>query len=89
MAGPHISDHALIRLLERAGGYDMETLRARMERALSRAHAAARSISDSDYLIRVDGHTFVVRGDTVTTVLDDNTPPKARCRALDPERGRQ
>ena len=34
----------------------------------------ARSLGDSDYLIRSDGLLYVVRGETVTTVLTDKDP---------------
>lgn len=66
-----VSDHALLRFLERAGELDVEGLRQRLADSLDRAHRAARSISESDYPIRVDGVLFVVRGETVTTVLTD------------------
>lgn len=65
-----ISDHALLRFLERAGGLDIEELRARLASSLARAHLAARSLGGSDYLIRSDGLVYVVRGETVTTVLE-------------------
>jgi hypothetical protein len=66
-----VSDHALLRFLERAGGLDIGELRARLTNSLIRAHAAARSLGDSDYLIRSDGLLYVVRGETVTTIVDD------------------
>lgn len=73
MSRPRISDHALVRILQRAGGLDIEELRTRFEESLTRAHEAARSLGDSDYLIKADGMLYVVRGETVTTVLDDKT----------------
>lgn len=69
-----VSDHALLRFLERAGGLDIESLRGRLNASLTRAHTAARSLGGSDYLIRSDGLLYVVRGDTVTTVLEDKEP---------------
>lgn len=74
MAGPHVTDHAMLRFLERGGGFDIEELRARMEASLARAHAAARSLSVSDYLVRIDGLTFLVRGEAVVTVFPEGTP---------------
>lgn len=68
-----VSDHALLRFLERAGGLDIEELRARLTNSLLRAHAAARSLGDSDYLIRSDGLLYVVRGATVTTIVEDKS----------------
>lgn len=81
-----VSDHALLRFLDRAAGLDVEALRTRIEASLARAHHAASSISDSDYLITADGLVFVVRrnddGPVVSTVL-----PKikgvTRAKALD------
>lgn len=69
-----ISDLAMLRFLERAGGLDIDELRARLVNSLCRAHAAARSLSGSDYLIKADGLVYVVRGDTVTTIVDDQEP---------------
>jgi hypothetical protein len=69
-----VSDHALLRFLERAGGLDIDELRTRLATSLARAHAAARTLGDSDYLIRSDGMVYVVRGETVTTVLADKEP---------------
>jgi hypothetical protein len=69
-----VSDHALLRFLERAAGLDIEGLRLTLTASLARAHSAARSLSDSDYLIKADGLIYVVRGETVTTVLPDKQP---------------
>jgi len=71
VSGPRISDHALVRFLDRGADLDVEQLRTHLAASLGRAHAAARSITASDYLIRADGMLFVVRGDLVTTVLED------------------
>lgn len=74
-----VTDHALVRFLERAGGIDVEGVRAQLEAGLARSHDAARSVSESDYLIKVDGFVLVVRGENVTTVLDaDEAPGRAR-----------
>lgn len=70
---PQISDHALVRFLDRGGGLDVEELRASIAASLGRAHSAARAVSASDYLVTVDGLTFVVRGETVTTVFENAT----------------
>lgn len=73
MTAPGITDHALLRFLERTGGLDIEGLRSTLGASLARAHAAARSVSSADYLIRADGMIYVVRGENVTTVLDDRS----------------
>lgn len=66
-----VTDHALVRFLDRTGTMDMEVLRANLAASLFRAHQAARSVTSSDYLIKADGLLFVVRGEAVTTVLPD------------------
>lgn len=76
MSGPQISDHALLRFIERAGGMGVEPLRNNLSLSLRRAHDAARALGQSDYLIKIDGLTYVVRGETVTTVLDTGHPGK-------------
>ena len=85
MALPKISDHALLRLLGRHGGFDVEALREELSAVLNRAHHAARAMGDSDYLIKIDGMTFVVRGETVTTVLETRAPAE-EAYALRPKR---
>jgi hypothetical protein len=74
MTHPRISDHALVRFLERAGALDVEGLRARLAASLGRACAAADTIDARDYLIQADGLLYVVRDGTVTTVLDHLSP---------------
>ncbi len=64
-----VSDHALIRFLERVGGMDIESVRLSIAVGLARAAAAARAMGNVDYVIKMDGHIYVVRNDIVTTVL--------------------
>lgn len=86
MSGPKISDHALVRFLERCGGMDVEGVRADMSRSLARAHNAARQMGQSDYLITIDGSTYVVRGEMVTTVMPARKQHEL-FKALDSNRG--
>lgn len=80
-----VSDHALLRFLERDIGLDIEGLRLDLETSLDRVHRAALSIGVSDYAIRADGNTYIVRRSTVTTVIpDDRLSLVARFRALAP-----
>jgi len=74
MTRPRVSDHALVRFVERAGGLDVEALRACLENSLARAHSAARSVSSADYLIKADGLVYVVRGEIVTTLVEEKDP---------------
>jgi hypothetical protein len=65
-----VSDHALLRFLERAGGLDIEGLRKSLASRWPRP-CGGEEPRRSDYLIRSDGMLYVVRGETLTTVLED------------------
>jgi hypothetical protein len=64
-----VSDHALVRFLERAGGFDVEALRASMAASLARAAAVAEGMQQSRYTIKCDGLIYVVDQGVVVTVL--------------------
>lgn len=68
MRGPTITDHALLRFLERGGGMDVEGLRTALSASLARAHHAACQLGEEEYLVKVGDSTFVVRDGSVTTV---------------------
>ncbi|PAL20201.1 hypothetical protein [Sphingopyxis sp. GW247-27LB] len=87
MTAPRVSDHALLRFLERAGGLAVEQLRAQLETSLDRAATAADTIGGGDYLIVADGLAYVIRSGTVTTVMDEGNPG-VRARMLDPRGSR-
>jgi len=74
MTVPAISNHALLRFIERADGAALEILRAALSEKLACAGAAAAEISATEYLIVVDGLTYVVRNQVVTTVLQRRSP---------------
>lgn len=67
----NISDHALLRFMERAGGLDVEGLRAAVAASLERAAVAAETIGVRDYSIRADGLVYRIRGGSLVTVLYD------------------
>lgn len=81
MANLRLSDHALIRFLDRAAQLDVERIRSDLVASLERASEAAASIGVTDYLVTQGGITFIVRGGTVTTILVDASE-KSRARAL-------
>lgn len=83
MSGPAVSDHALVRFLERAGGIDVEAVRAAISSGLARAHHAARQMDSQDHLITVDGTVFVVRCGVVTTIMPEGDKGM-KARALAP-----
>ena len=72
-----VSDHALVRFLDNAGGIDVELLRARLEASLERAGAVADRIGVGDYVIHADGLNYHVRDGTVVTVM---VPPRGKRR---------
>lgn len=65
-----VSDHALVRFLQRSGALDVEQIRALMSGALERGRRSAERAGIADYTIVVDGMKYIVRNDTVVTVLD-------------------
>ena len=65
---PQVSDHALIRFLQRAG-LDVETVRADLAASLATAHGAAQAMGGADHLILADDLMYVVRTGIVVTVL--------------------
>lgn len=66
-----VTDHAVLRFLERAGGFDIEKLRRAIEKKIYR------SAPEGATGIKVDGVNFVIVSDgdmrVVTTVLDADT----------------
>ena len=69
-----VSDHALLRFVERAGGLDIEALRAALEASLKRAVDAAGKVDADEYVVVADGLRYVVRFGIVVTI----TPPERR-----------
>ncbi|MPZ57594.1 MAG: hypothetical protein GEU91_14060 [Rhizobiales bacterium] len=69
-----VTDHALIRFMQRAGGVEMEVVRAQLAQALNRARNAADSIGQGSYRIVADGLVYVVKDDNVVTVLHEHKP---------------
>jgi putative hemolysin len=65
-----VTDHALVRFMERAGGLDAEALRLALAASLVRAEEAAAAISASRYTVIVDGLRYVVEDGHLVTVLD-------------------
>ena len=69
-----VSDHALLRFIERAGGMDIETLRAALEGSLKRAVAAADEIGTGDMIINADGLQYILRDHVVVSIVDVARP---------------
>jgi hypothetical protein len=59
----HVTDHALIRYIERVHGIDLEDVRAEVARVCEQAAGVSGNVT-----IRADGHFFECRDGTVVTV---------------------
>lgn len=71
MTIPHpISDHALLRYMERVQGIDVEDLKDDLLRRYPTLKAALKSGATS---ITVDGISFVMKNGTVTSVIEGST----------------
>lgn len=64
-----MTDHAVMRFIERSGMLDVRGIRDELADKLGRAAAAAEIIGGS-YRIRVDNLDFVCVDDRVVTVID-------------------
>ncbi len=66
-----VSDHALVRWLQRTGAFDVERVRGELAASLERSLAAANTLGATRCLIVADGLTYVVRHGAVVTVIED------------------
>jgi hypothetical protein len=83
MTGLRVTDHALVRWLERTGAADVDALKAILAGSLARASAAAEQVNAGHYLILADGLVYVVKEGLLITVLEDDG--RSHVRALSPE----
>lgn len=77
-----ISDHCLLRFLERAGGMDVEGVRRALAVSLQRAFDTGRAVGAAEYSIAAEGLVFVVRNGQVVTCLPDS--PAKRMQGAHP-----
>lgn len=76
-----VTDHALVRFLERSGAGDIQQLRQTIAASLERGRRAAERAGIADYSICVDGLTYVIEGGVLVTVLTGEMrrqPPRRR-----------
>lgn len=66
-----MTDHALLRWIERSGLLDTEALRTAIEHRLDRAGTAAATLDSRDYLIVAHGLVYVIRAGKIVTVVND------------------
>lgn len=66
-----VSDHALLRMLERAGGVDVEAVRIAIAGSVAKAAAVAEQLGQHEYTIVADGYHYIVSNGTVVTIYQD------------------
>jgi len=79
MPRPRVTDHAVLRYIERAHGVDVEALRAHI------AVLVARGVAEGGSAVIVGGVKFVLERETVVTVLDRRWPHTGILRTQDAE----
>ena len=75
---PDISDHALVKFLERAAGLDAAGLKRAIGASLMRAALTAGAIGATRYTVHADGLVYVVIEGVVVSVLPADAPGMAR-----------
>jgi hypothetical protein len=80
-----VSDHALLRHLERSEGIDVEAIREDLQRRFTPMQDKVSLIGVENYAIRSADLSYIVRGGTVTTVLPELSR-RSRYFALDARR---
>lgn len=76
-----VSDHALVRWMQRTGMADLDPVREALEASLDRAAQSADLLGISSYLILADGLVYVVRDSVLVTVIEEDSR-HGHCRAL-------
>ncbi len=74
MSRVRVSDHALLRFLERVGGMDIEAVRSSLAASLERSQVAADSVGLTEHVILADGMMYLVRDAMVVTILHKTNP---------------
>jgi hypothetical protein len=72
---PSVSDHAVLRYMERVHGIDVEQLRG-----LILTETVEKAIRAGASAVRVDGMTYVIKGATIVTVLGSEQRPKKKTK---------
>lgn len=67
-----VSDHALVRWMERTGMVNLDPVKDAIAASLERAAAAALKLGVTEFLILADGLVYVVRAGVVVTVLPED-----------------
>ena len=65
-----VTDHALVRFLERAGGLDVEPIRQMLSQSLDRAAEAAEQLGETKVTVIGGGLRYVVCNGVLVTVTE-------------------
>jgi hypothetical protein len=68
-----VSDHAVVRWLERNNLVDVAQLRAQLAASLEKSCAAATQLHAHEYYVRRDGFRFVVNGGVLVTMYPEKS----------------
>jgi hypothetical protein len=69
-----VSDHALVRFLERSGAAEVEPLKQAIAASLDRARRAAGELGRDSFVVVADGLRYIVEDGVLVTVLDQRRP---------------
>jgi hypothetical protein len=73
-----VSDHALVRFLERSGAAEVEPLKLAIAASLDRARRAAAELGRDSFVVIADGLRYVVQDGVLVTVLDERARVRPR-----------
>lgn len=76
----HVTDHALVRFLERSGALDVEQIRGLIAGSLERGRKAAERVGTANFAVIVDGLRYVIRDGHLITVIPDDSDRRRRRR---------
>ena len=71
-----VSDHALVRFLERAGELDVPAVRRAIADSLDRSIRAAEMVGACDFQIHADGLIYVVCDSVLVTIKPAGARPR-------------
>ena len=69
MKKPRVTDHAVLRYIERVGGFDVDAVRRHI------ANVCAQAVAAGATTLKHDGVRFTFSSDAVTTVMPDKPGP--------------
>jgi len=64
-----VSDHAVVRWIERVHGIDMDAIRSRIVAEMGKAVAMGKRVGQDTFTVRAGSHKFVVKRGVIVTVL--------------------